>query len=388
MSSVTYQCNVCDKQFATFCKLTRHRKTHKSIRFVCKLCDSSYKRKDYYRKHYRNKHAGNQLGIEDAFVKIEPAPGPTLRSSQNPEASDERGIHSQQPGTSHTNQGSEEHRNIAGDIRFLCELCDSSFSGKDSYQLYYRKKYTGNQLRIEDAFVKNDSTPPSEQATTRRSQSNATDREGSNERNEIYEADVVELERKIGNCKQCQHESDFIKNENYSQKKHICVICKETFSTATSLDCHMKSHISKKSVSNGQVSLMLSPTQQELTSTGEGNNYHQMSLFRKPFHFDWKSHNPILNVLQNEHLVSCKICKKYFSSESSLFTHMRIHAIYTYSCPLCQRKFIEKDQLEVHIFRHEGKRLFSSSLCDMSSIRKEEVKQHLACHASDNLENV
>ncbi|CAK8693892.1 unnamed protein product [Clavelina lepadiformis] len=303
MSSVTYQCNVCNKQFTTFCKLAKHKKTHKSLQFLCKLCDKIYTRKDHYQRHYRYKHAWNQL-------------------------------------------------------------------------------------RIEDAFVKSDSTPPPEQVTTRRSQSNATDRKGSDERNEISEENVVELERKIGNCKQCQHESAFIKNENYSQKKHICVICKETFSTATSLDCHMKAHISKKSVSNGQVSLMLSPKLQEFTSTGEGNNYHQMSLFRKPFHFDWKSHNPILNVLQNEHLVSCKICKKSFSSESSLFTHMRMHAIYTYSCPLCERKFIEKDQLEVHMLRHEGKRLFSCSICNMSSIRKEEIQQHLACHASDNLNNI
>ena len=148
----------------------------------------------------------------------------------------------------------------------------------------------------------------------------------------------------------------------------------------------MKTHISFKSVSNGQVSLMLSPTQQELTSTREENIYDQISLFWKPFHLDWKSH--ISNVLQNEHLVSCKICKKYFSSESSPFTHMRIHAIYTYSCPLCQRKFIDKDQLEVHMLRHEGKRFFSCSRCDMYCIRKEEVQQHLACHASDNLKNI
>ncbi|XP_076805028.1 uncharacterized protein LOC143448942 [Clavelina lepadiformis] len=187
MSSVTYQCNVCNKQFTTFRKLARHRKTHEGIRFLCKLCDSTYTRKDYYQVHYRKKHAGNQLGIEDAFAKI-------------------------------------------------------------------------------------DSTRPPEQATTRRSQSNATDREGSDEkenkteqedashislgsdeRNEISEEDVVELERKIGKYNQCQNQLGFIENENYSQKKHTCVICEETFSTATCLDCHMKTHISEKSVSNGQI---------------------------------------------------------------------------------------------------------------------------------------
>ncbi|CAK8684418.1 unnamed protein product [Clavelina lepadiformis] len=30
----------------------------------------------------------------------------------------------------------------------------------------------------------------------------------------------------------------------------------------------------------------------------------------------------------------------------------------------------------------------SDEKCDMSCIRKEEVQQHLACHASDNLKNI
>ena len=77
------------------------------------------------------------------------------------------------------------------------------------------------------------------------------------------------------------------------EKKHMCVFCKERFSTATSLDCHMKMHISEKSGSNGQVSFTLSPTQQKVTSTGEENACHQISLSGKPFHSDRKSH--ILN---------------------------------------------------------------------------------------------
>ena len=65
-----------------------------------------------------------------------------------------RGNDSQQPGTSHTNQGSEGNRKIPGGIRFLRKLCDSSFSRKDSYQLHYRKQYARNQLGIEDSFAK------------------------------------------------------------------------------------------------------------------------------------------------------------------------------------------------------------------------------------------
>ncbi|CAK8685873.1 unnamed protein product [Clavelina lepadiformis] len=52
--------------------------------------------------------------------------------------------------------------------------------------MHYRKKHAGIRLGIEDAFTKHDSTRPPEQATPRRSQSYATDGEGSDERYYMY----------------------------------------------------------------------------------------------------------------------------------------------------------------------------------------------------------
>ncbi|CAK8681037.1 unnamed protein product [Clavelina lepadiformis] len=82
----------CGQEMNTNLKPGSVSQTHDGNRFFCKLCDKIYKRKDYYRVHYRNKHAGNQLGIENAFVKTDgdQAPEPTSRSTENPEASDER----------------------------------------------------------------------------------------------------------------------------------------------------------------------------------------------------------------------------------------------------------------------------------------------------------
>ncbi|CAK8681533.1 unnamed protein product [Clavelina lepadiformis] len=71
---------------------------------------------------------------------------------------------------------------------------------------------------------------------------------------------------------------------HFNPKKHMCVLCQETFSTLTSSDRHKKKHTKEKSIScqNDQVSSTFSPKLKKSRSF-EKRNLHNVQFARKHF---------------------------------------------------------------------------------------------------------
>ena len=51
-----FQCEKCDKVFASRSRLYNHRMVHKDVEYQCEFCGASYKQKSYLKRHIANKH--------------------------------------------------------------------------------------------------------------------------------------------------------------------------------------------------------------------------------------------------------------------------------------------------------------------------------------------
>ncbi|XP_029024519.1 zinc finger protein 436-like isoform X1 [Betta splendens] len=136
-----------------------------------------------------------------------------------------------------------------------------------------------------------------------------------------------------------------------------CPTCPKTFSRASSLNIHIKTHSAEKphvcsycDKRFGRADLLRS---HKRTHTGE-----------RPY--------------------SCNTCSKTYAHPSQLRIHKRIHTgERPYSCAHCKKRFNEHNQLKVHLRTHTGERPYSCQQCGKAFSNTGNLRIHERIHTGE-----
>ncbi|XP_068190410.1 zinc finger protein 436-like isoform X1 [Antennarius striatus] len=136
-----------------------------------------------------------------------------------------------------------------------------------------------------------------------------------------------------------------------------CPVCPKTFSRATSLNIHIKTHSGQKIHSCGYC----------------GKRFSRADLL--------KSHT---HTHTGERPYCCTICNKTYAHPGQLRIHKRIHTgEKPYSCSYCGKRFNEHNQLKVHLRTHTGERPYSCQECGKTFSNAGNLRIHERIHTGE-----
>ncbi|XP_051268441.1 zinc finger protein 436 [Dicentrarchus labrax] len=136
-----------------------------------------------------------------------------------------------------------------------------------------------------------------------------------------------------------------------------CPSCPKTFSRATSLNVHIKTHSGEKAHSCSYC----------------GKRFGRADLL--------KSHK---RTHTGERPYSCNICSKTYAHPSQLRIHKRVHTgEKPYSCSHCGKRFNEHNQLKVHLRTHTGERPYSCQECGKTFSNAGNLRIHERIHTGE-----
>ncbi|XP_030005366.1 zinc finger protein 184 [Sphaeramia orbicularis] len=136
-----------------------------------------------------------------------------------------------------------------------------------------------------------------------------------------------------------------------------CPFCPKTFSRATSLNIHIKSHTGEKAHSCSYC----------------GKRFSRADLL--------KSHK---RTHTGERPYSCSICSKTYAHPSQLRIHKRVHTgEKPYCCSYCGKRFNEHNQLKVHLRTHTGERPYSCQECSKTFSNAGNLRIHERIHTGE-----
>ena len=78
----------------------------------------------------------------------------------------------------------------------------------------------------------------------------------------------------------------------------------------------------------------------------------------------------------------CEVCSKIFKSNRNLNDHLRRthRKEKNHQCTRCDKKFVDRYRLTVHMRCHTGVKPYVCRLCDKAFIRSDGLKDHMATH--------
>lgn len=81
----------------------------------------------------------------------------------------------------------------------------------------------------------------------------------------------------------------------------------------------------------------------------------------------------------------CNVCDRTFERRYTLSRHMKRDHLEErdYQCELCSYKCFTRNELRVHMVKHNGARIFECSVCKKSYARKKTLKEHMRIHNND-----
>lgn len=136
-----------------------------------------------------------------------------------------------------------------------------------------------------------------------------------------------------------------------------CPTCPKTFSRASSLNIHIKTHTGEKAHSCSYC----------------GKRFGRADLL--------KSHK---RTHTGERPYSCTICSKTYAHPSQLRIHKRIHTgEKPYSCSHCAKRFNEHNQLKVHLRTHTGERPYGCQECGKTFSNAGNLRIHERIHTGE-----
>ncbi|XP_041968146.1 zinc finger protein 287-like isoform X2 [Aricia agestis] len=81
----------------------------------------------------------------------------------------------------------------------------------------------------------------------------------------------------------------------------------------------------------------------------------------------------------------CNVCDKTFDRRYTLSRHMKRDHLdeRDFECQICSYKCFTKNELRVHMVKHNGERIFECSVCKKSYARKKTLREHMRIHNND-----
>ncbi|XP_044258365.1 zinc finger protein 502-like isoform X2 [Tribolium madens] len=138
------------------------------------------------------------------------------------------------------------------------------------------------------------------------------------------------------------------------RKDHICEACGKRFSSKTAMTVHLKSHSDERLY---ECKLC---------------NYKGRTASAVYVHMSTHARE----------ICVCEVCSKIFKSNRNLNDHIRrVHSKEKkHKCTYCDKKFVDRYMLTVHVRCHTGVRPYACHLCEKAFIRSDGLKEHLATH--------
>ncbi|XP_030759191.1 zinc finger protein 2-like [Sitophilus oryzae] len=149
-------------------------------------------------------------------------------------------------------------------------------------------------------------------------------------------------------------ETGLVQKKKITMSLHVCEVCNTKFPSFKQLRLHSRMHdpVKTKKV-DPPVSYNI---------MGEGKNENQENAEREVFH--------------------CPVCNKIYDKEYET-VHLKSHAVQQINiCYVCNRRFENKDNLEMHMKAHTGTKKFACSYCKKPFTNYDALEYHVVnqCH--------
>lgn len=166
---------------------------------------------------------------------------------------------------------------------------------------------------------------------------------------------------------------NYIEVETNGTKQHTCRHCGISFSRATALVSHEKTHTSK----NWNMPIECEYCDKQFQ---DGNHLatHQTTCAKKLMQNNVEQGTP--NNKWGKH--ACSECGKKFTTKQKMFRHQWIHRKKTHSCEVCGSQFEKQNQLDEHrLSAHPGDSPFTCTECGKSFVSRQGLWEHGRTHA-------
>ncbi|XP_031357988.1 zinc finger protein 570-like isoform X2 [Photinus pyralis] len=184
----------------------------------------------------------------------------------------------------------------------------------------------------------------------------------------------------------------------YSQKRHICKICKYTTDRRSKLKVHMKTHRKLKSFKKLDLRNMrnvlykcskcsfTTAEKQELSSHVKVHSFQKRFVcFLCGYSSNQRGNlNMHARIHTDEKLFKCEYCNYSSHQKNNLKIHTMLHTGETpYSCAVCSFRTVYKHALDVHTRIHTGEKPYKCNVCSYSSIYKQSLNVHERIHLKE-----
>lgn len=85
----------------------------------------------------------------------------------------------------------------------------------------------------------------------------------------------------------------------------------------------------------------------------------------------------------NQHLLTCRVCYKVFTTLEGLRCHKRLHTGSMFKCKICDKEYTRQNHLARHELTHVKRKIHVCKICNKTLTRFEHLKRHLTIHLKE-----
>ncbi|KAM4051787.1 uncharacterized protein ACNLHF_025848 isoform 2-T2 [Anomaloglossus baeobatrachus] len=164
------------------------------------------------------------------------------------------------------------------------------------------------------------------------------------------------------------------------EKSFSCSECGKCFIWKSQFDLHIKTHKGEKLQNVQQNKSHKSGDQQQRAHTEKKpypcSECQKCFLFKSQLDVHLRTHT-------REKQYLCNQCGKCFTEKSALISHEIIHKGKPFSCSECGKCFSYKSHLVVHLNTHMGEKSYSCPICRKHFIQNDDLYDHIKTHISE-----
>ncbi|KAF7997324.1 hypothetical protein HCN44_005601 [Aphidius gifuensis] len=340
---IKYSCYMCNEEFTTNLQLEKHIELHeatklnndkleknnldekndvkdnKIFKFSCEYCSNCFKYEKSYLTHVKkhpeykknNKNKKKQVNFDDDDD-----------DNYNDDNDDDNSmpIQCKQCGKIYATQRNlKRHMLTHSGQKFICKICDKSFSRIDKLKEHEHSKHNDKFFGDSDDIDDGD------------------------------DDDNYENGKKILNTNE---------KKEKPKRPHSCPICPRAFALAQSLNNHVERH---KRIKETQKRFLCEVCSKCFAQSGSLVAHMRTHTGVKPY--------------------VCNVCNRAFTKSTYLQLHLRTHSgEKPYICQYCSRAFARANTLARHLTMHTGEAKYRCRICTKSFRRLTSLNEHTYTH--------